>query len=138
MSQYPRPSDSWFLLLAIPAIWLHSSYFLFSQFRVYDNTLSFYPSFFPGHEKIARFEILTGIAFRASFRLTSIQPLLWFFYTLVIFILTGIGIKLIPHPYCYIYLVLLFIIRAIINAIVFYCLTTIVHPEISTLPPGSH
>jgi hypothetical protein len=113
-------------ILSILAIWFHSRYFLFSQAHAYHLMLSANPTWFPGHKKPSAFEILYALEYRISFRLTSIQPMLWLVYSLINALLFLLGYNLLTHPYKYFILSFVFIVRAICNAIIYNYLTATV------------
>lgn len=126
-----------FLLLAAPGIWLVSRYFLF-PWVVMDQvfpTASLYNgrrSFFLNDSDQSKYDdwfdrpLFDCPGLKINKRLTSIKPFVWFTYTLVYFVVFVMIFKLTPYPYKVIGLMLFFIVRTVLNAIIYHSLTSMV------------
>jgi hypothetical protein len=126
-----------FLLLTAPGIWLVSRYFLF-PWVVMDQvfpTASLYNgrrSFFQNDSDHSKYDdwfdrpLFDCPGLKINKRLTSIKPFVWFIYSFITFLVFIIAYKVFPYPYKVIVLMLLFIIRAMLNAIIYHTLTSMV------------
>lgn len=126
-----------FLLLAAPGIWLVSRYFLF-PWVVMDQefpTASLYNgrrSFFRNDSDQSKYDdwfdrpLFDCPGLKINKRLTSIKPFVWFTYTLVYFVVFVMVFKLTPYPYKVIGLMLFFMVRTVLNAIIYHSLTSMV------------
>jgi hypothetical protein len=126
-----------FLLLAAPGIWLVSRYFLFS-WVVMDQvfpTASLYVgrrSFFQNDSDQSKYDdwfdrpLFDCPGLKINKRLTSIKPFVWFLYSFITFLVFIIAYKVFPYPYKVIVLMLLFILRTVLNAIIYHTLTSMV------------